>query len=378
MIVLALVSFAIWIYLIVGRGGFWRSKDTDEPVVDMVTREWPSVFAIVPARDESDVIAQTIKSLLKQDYPGSFRVVLVDDNSSDGTANVAGAAAADNRLAILPGQSLPGGWTGKLWALSQGIDFAQTTAPIYYWLSDADIVYRPDTLRTMVLRAEKTSLASVSLMAHLRCQSPAERLLIPAFIFFFQMLYPFRWVNDARKATAAAAGGCILVRRDSLEKIGGITSIRSALIDDCALASRLKQSGGKIWLGLSRRAESIRIYDYFADIRHMVARSAYAQLGYSPLLLLGTLLGMGVVYVAPPAIALLGCPFARYVALVTWICMALSFMPTLKFYSASWLLAPLLPLIAACYIGFTLDSALQYLARRGGLWKGRVQAPRDA
>jgi len=229
----------------------------------------------------------------------------------------------------------------------------------------------------MVMRAEGSGLAAVSLMAQLRCESVAERMLIPAFIFFFQMLYPFGWVNRPASATAAAAGGCILVRRDALAGIGGIGAIRGALIDDCTLAARLKGKGGAVWLGLTRRARSIRAYDRFDDIRRMVARSAYAQLGYSPPMLLGTVIGMALVYVAPPAIALFATSPARYVALGTWIAMALAFMPTLRFYGVSRLWGPFLPVIAACYMGFTCDSAVQHMAGRGGLWKGRIQAPRD-
>ena len=382
MIVIALISAVIWTYLIIARGSFWRSEVIDEPVVEALAHDWPHVVAIVPARNENDVIARSITSLLMQDYSGSFSVVLVDDNSSDGTQREARMSAeaigAGDRLSILAAAPLPREWTGKLWALSQGIEAASAAAPVYYWLTDADIAYTPDALRTMVMRAQKNDLASVSLMAQLRCESFAERMLIPAFIFFFQMLYPFRWVNHPGSTTAAAAGGCTLVRRAALEHIGGIGAIRGALIDDCTLAARLKRSGGKIWLGLTRRAESIRVYDHFNDIRHMVARSAYAQLRYSPVLLLGTLIGMAVVYVAPPAIVLLGAPIARYVALITWVSMALTFMPILRFYSVSWLWAPFLPVIAGCYMGFTLDSALQHMAGRGGLWKGRVQAPRDA
>jgi len=347
-----------------------------------VPAQWPAVTAVVPARNEADVIAHAVGSLLQQDYPGRFDVVLVDDNSDDGTGThalaTAQAAGEQARLSVLTGRPLPRGWTGKLWALSQGVEAAGRGEPAYFWLSDADIVYAPDTLRSMVTRAEAQQLAAVSLMARLRCESFAERMLIPAFIFFFQMLYPFGWVNRAGSATAAAAGGCVLVRRDALAGIGGITAIRDALIDDCTLAAHLKRKGGRIWLGLTNRARSIRIYDRFGDIRHMVARSAYAQLGYSPWLLLGTILGMALVYVAPPAIALFGPAPARYVAAGAWIAMALAFVPTLRFYKLSWAWGPFLPVIAACYMGFTCDSAVQHMAGRGGLWKGRVQAPRDA
>ncbi|MDQ0391968.1 glycosyltransferase [Labrys monachus] len=381
-LLLALASAAVWVGLIALRGGFWLSSVRDEPSAGPAPAQWPPVVAVVPARNEADVVAHAVGSLLAQDYPGQLRVVLVDDNSDDGTAEQAMAAAeaagGGARLSVLSGQPLPRGWTGKLWALSQGVEAAGRSEPSYLWLSDADIVYTPDTLRSMVTRAEAGGLAAVSLMARLRCESPAERMLIPAFIFFFQMLYPFAWVNRPAAATAAAAGGCVLVRSDALAGIGGIGAIRGALIDDCTLAARLKGKGGRIWLGLTNRARSIRVYDRFDDIRRMVARSAYAQLGYSPLTLLGTVLGMALVYVAPPAIALFGPSPARYVALATWIAMALAFVPTLRFYRVSWLWGPFLPVISACYMGFTCDSAIQHIAGRGGLWKGRVQAPRDA
>ncbi|GLS21211.1 glycosyl transferase family 2 [Labrys miyagiensis] len=382
MIVLAFLSAAIWIYLIVARGGFWRAADRDEPIVDVSPSPWPSVVAVVPARNEAEVIARAVTSLLGQDYPGPLRIVVVDDSSTDMTTGEALAAAQSRGrgtdLTIVPGTPLPAGWTGKLWALHQGIEAAGSTEPTYYWLSDADITYESDTLRTMVMRATKDKLVAVSLMARLRCESLAERMLIPAFIFFFQMLYPFRWVRRPGSRTAAAAGGCILVARTALTEIGGIGSIRGALIDDCTLAARLKGDGGSIWLGLTSRAQSIRIYDHFDDIRRMVARSAYAQLRYSPLMLLGTVLGMTVVYVAPPAIALLGPAPASYVAAVVWIAMTLAYVPTLRFYASSWLWAPLLPIIALCYTAFTLDSAIQHTLGRGGLWKGRVQASRSA
>ncbi|NIX78234.1 glycosyltransferase [Microvirga terricola] len=381
MIVIALITAVVWIYLLTARGDFWRALDFDTSVIESPNNTWPSVIAVVPARNEAGVVAHSLRSILVQDYRGSFGVILVDDNSDDGTSEVAQwAAIGVNRedcLSVIRGRHLPKGWTGKLWALNQGVEAASQTEPTYYWFSDADIVYTPDTLRTMVLRADKNNLSAVSLMARLRCQSFAERMLIPAFIFFFQMLYPFRWVNQAGSRTAAAAGGCILVRRAALADIGGLMAIRDALIDDCTLAAHLKRNTGRIWIGLTHRAESIRAYDRLNDIRRMVARSAYAQLRYSPTLLLCTLVGMVIVYVTPPAVALASTPPARYVAIFAWTAMALAFVPTLRFYKASWLWSALLPVIALCYAAFTLDSAAQHVAGRGGLWKGRVQAPRD-
>jgi hopene-associated glycosyltransferase HpnB len=333
----------------------------------------------VPARDEADGIAESIGSLLRQDYPGRFSIILVDDNSSDGTAEVArrvaDAAGAADRLTVIAGRPLPSGWTGKLWAVHQGVAAAeqQEPRPDYLLLTDADIVYSADALRNLAAKAESERLVLTSLMAKLRCESFAERALIPAFIFFFQMLYPFSWVNSPRSKTAAAAGGCMLVRTDALRRAGGIERIRGALIDDCALARALKEQG-PIWLGLTNRVRSIRPYPEIEDIRRMVARSAYAQLRYSPLLLAGTVLGMALTYLAPPLFALFGNGLAYWFGLAAWGLMALAFQPTLRFYRVSPLWGLALPAIAFAYMLFTLDSAWATARGRGGLWKGRVQA----
>lgn len=376
--VLALLAFAIWAYLLLGRGGFWRCgerDDRDAPRADPLS--WPRVVAVIPARNEAGMIAQSVGSLLTQDYRGTFSVVLVDDNSEDETLQIAQAMArnAAGRLAIVHGHALPAGWTGKLWALSQGVDraCAASESPDYLLLTDADIAYDPGVLSDLVRRAESGGLAAVSLMAKLRCRSLAERVLIPAFIFFFQMLYPFAWVNRRHARTAAAAGGCILVRRSVLSRIGGIASIRDALIDDCTLAARLKREG-PVWLGLTERVHSVRPYSAFGDIRRMVARSAYAQLRFSPWLLAATLMGMTLAYLAAPAVAIFGSGPTRWLAAAAWVLMGAAFWPTLRFYrmSPSW--SASLPAIAAIYIGFTIDSAIQYHRGRGGMWKGRVQA----
>jgi hopene-associated glycosyltransferase HpnB len=336
------------------------------------------VAAVVPARNEADVIARSIGSLLRQDYPGEFRVLLVDDGSDDGTAEAARqaatAAGAEARLEILPGTPLPAGWTGKLWALQQGVRHASAaTPPDYILLTDADIGHSPDNLRALVLRAESGRYALVSLMAELSCATPAERFLIPAFVFFFQMLYPFAWVSRADRRTAAGAGGCMLTRREALEAAGGIASIRTAIIDDCALARRLKAQG-PIWLGLTRRARSLRPYGSIGEIGRMVSRSAYAQLGYSPLLLAGTLAGMALTYLVPPALALFGGGAAQLAGLAAWLLMALAFQPMLRFYRVSPLWGLALPAIGAAYSLFTMQSALQVWRGRGGMWKGRAQA----
>ncbi len=372
----ASISLAIWLYLICARGAFWLNTERDEGAV-AAPSSWPRIAAVVPARNEADTIAASIGSLIKQDYPGDFTVVLVDDDSSDGTAEIARGAAERHaeRLQVVTGHPLPVGWTGKLWAVKQGIDAAMTSPqpPDYLLLTDADIVHDPDSVRRLAAHAQADGLTLTSLMVKLRCESFAEQVSIPAFIFFFQMLYPFSWVNRPGKAMAAAAGGCMLVRADALQKAGGIETIRAALIDDCALAKALKKQG-PIWLGLTDHVHSIRPYPDFADIRRMVARSAYAQLGYSPLVLAGTVLGMLLTYLAPPLFALFGSGAARVIGLVTWLIMTVAFVPTLRFYRLSPLWGLALPAIAMQYMLFTLDSAYQYVRGRGGSWKGRAQA----
>jgi hopene-associated glycosyltransferase HpnB len=391
--ILAALALAIWLYLLLGRGGFWLSSERDDGDLPPVN-DWPKVAVVIPARDEADGIGACIGSLLRQDYAGEWSIVLVDDGSSDGTAAIARQTAAaqapsltlprkrgretEETLDVVAGRPLPAGWTGKLWAVAQGIETARRAAPgrqapDFFLLSDADIVYAPDTLSRLVARATDRGLVLTSLMVKLRCESLAERALIPAFIFFFEMLYPFGWINRPQAATAGAAGGCMLVHADTLAKAGGIDAIRNALIDDCALAGVLK-ARGPIWLGLTERAHSIRPYPEFEDIRRMVARSAYAQLRYSPLILLGVIAGMVVTYLAPPLIGMLGTGWARMAGLSAWLLMAIAFQPTLRFYRVSPLWGIALPAIAFCYTLFTLDSALQSWRGKGGLWKGRVQA----
>jgi len=377
--VIAGLALAIWLYLIAGRGAFWLASVRDDSRPEAVLTTSPSVVAIVPARNEADVISENLKSLLAQDYPGPLSVVLIDDQSRDGTADVATAAAqamnAQNRLMIVRGQALPANWTGKVWAMKQGVDHAGSLGepPRYLLFTDADIAYAPDALRHLVARAEAGGLVLTSLMVKLRCEAFAERTLIPAFVFFFQMLYPFAWVNDPKSGTAAAAGGCMLVRRDALDAAGGIEAISNALIDDCALGRKLK-SVGPIWLGLTDRVRSLRAYPRFDDTRRMVSRSAYDQLNYSPLLLAGTVIGMTLIYLAPPFFTFVGRGLSQILGATAFALMVLAFQPILRFYRRSPLWGLALPAIAAAYMVFTLDSAYQHLRGRGGLWKGRVQA----
>jgi len=328
---------------------------------------------VVPARDEADVIGRSLGSLLAQDYPGHFRIILVDDSSTDGTADAARAVDANGRLEILTGAHLPDGWTGKLWAQTQGVSRATETAPKYLLLTDADIAHAPDALRRLVARAEAGGLALTSLMAKLTVETWAERLLIPAFVYFFAMLYPFAWVNDTRRKTAAAAGGVMLVHREALAQAGGLEAIRTRIIDDCSLGALLKRQG-PIWLGLTERARSLRPYNRFDDIAAMVARSAYAQLSYSPALLAGTVAGMAIVYLAAPALVLIGTGWPRLAGAVAWVGMAVSFQPMLRLYRRSPLWGVALPLIGAIYTSFTIRSAIEHWRGEGGMWKGRAQA----
>jgi hopene-associated glycosyltransferase HpnB len=378
-IFIAILALGIWIYLIVGRGFYWLAGERDDLEEPAPPSAWPRVTAVIPARDEAQTIGATIGSLLGQAYPGTFSVVLVDDESRDGTADAARAAAARagaaERLTVLAGQPLPAGWTGKLWAVSQGVAHATAgpDAPDYLLLTDADITYAPDALAPLVARAEKGGYVLTSLMAKLRCESLAERSFVPAFIYFFQMLYPFAWVNRPDHAMAGAAGGCMLVRPRALAGAGGIATIRGKLIDDCALGAAMK-ARGPIWLGLTERVVSARPYDRVEDIRQMVARSAYAQLGYSPLMLAGCLLGMALTYLAAPLLAVFGHGLAQALGAAAFALICVSYVPILRFYGRSpwWGLA--LPAIALAYMAFTLDSAYQHVRGRGGLWKGRVQA----
>jgi hopene-associated glycosyltransferase HpnB len=373
--VVASIALVVWLYVLLARGAFWRCAERDDSAPAGLT-VWPRVAAIVPARNEADYIGDSIGSLLRQDYAGRWTVVLVDDDSADGTADIAQVAAqADDRLRVVRGRGLPAGWTGKLWALKQGIDAAMNVQepPDYLLLTDADIVHSTDSLSRLVAHAESKRLVLTSLMVKLRCESFAEHANIPAFIFFFQMLYPFRWVNRPQSTVAAAAGGCMLVRADTLRKAGGIEVIRGALIDDCALAKALKVHG-PIWLGLTERVRSLRPYPAFTDIRRMVARSAYAQLNYSPVLLAGTVAGLVLTYLVPPSMALFASDWAQVFGIITWALMAFSFQPTLRFYRLSPLWGIALPAISFLFMLYTLDSAYQYAAGKGGAWKGRVQA----
>lgn len=383
---LSILSLAIWLGLLVWRGQFWQ---TDQRLDAQATEptEWPAVYAVIPARNEANVLPVTLRSLLNQNYPGSFAVILVDDQSTDGTATVAQKTAQElnksEQLQLVDGQTLPAGWSGKLWAMEQGIRQAKThePPPDYFLFTDADIEHDALNLRQLVAKAQQEDLDLVSLMVLLRCESVWEQFLIPAYIFFFQKLYPFRWVNDPKNATAAAAGGCILIRREALDRVGGIQVLRNALIDDCTLAHAVKSSGqpegkGKIWLGLSQLTQSLRPYPTLATVWELVARTAYTQLNYSPWLLLGTAIAMTLIYLVPPIAAISGALTGNWpiaiVGLFSWLLMAYTYLPILRFYKRSPLLSFCLPAIALLYTLMTVDSALRHWQGRGGAWKGRV------
>jgi hopene-associated glycosyltransferase HpnB len=371
----------IWLFLLLFWGQFWRVNHQLETNKDVLAKQpLPTVCVVIPARNEADVVPISLRSLLLQDYPGNFTIFLVDDQSSDGTANfaegVAHALDKTKQLQIVSSASLPTGWTGKLWAMEQGVQTASELAPDYFLLTDADIEHDPSNLRRLVAKAEAQKLDLVSIMVRLRCQSFWEQLLIPAFVFFFQKLYPFSWVNNPKKAIAAAAGGCILIRAEALNRIGGLQIIRQALIDDCSLAKAVKSSHGKIWLGLSTLTISLRPYDSLKTIWDMVARSAYTQLNYSPFLLLGSLLGMILVYIVPPLAIMLGLAFGNWIitltSLIGYLLMTYAYFPIIRFYKCSPVFAFSLPIIAVLYTLMTIDSALRHWQGRGGAWKGRV------
>jgi hopene-associated glycosyltransferase HpnB len=374
---IAILPLAIWLYLFFARGNFWQVHEETAEVKQL--KRWPRVVAMVPARNEAETIGRTITSLAKQDYPGEFFTILVDDHSDDGTADRARKAAdecnASERISIHLASELPPGWTGKVWAMNEGIAAAAGRAPEYFWLTDADMTHAPDTLRRLVRQAENDSLDLTSLMAYLRVKTFPERLLIPAFLYFFLTVYPPSWVADPQSRAAAAAGGCILLRRSALERIGGMTAVRSEVIEDCALARAVKESGGKIRLGLTRSSVSLRGYDSFAGIRDLIARVAFTQLRYSFLVLLGALAGLFVTYLLP-WVLFFAFPGEAWLAVDTTIAMmAATFAVTMKFYGLSWPWALTLPIAALFYGYATCVSAVRYWLGRGGQWKGRAQAP---
>jgi hopene-associated glycosyltransferase HpnB len=364
MTLLAALALAVWIYLLFGHGRFWQAGPMLRPAIP---RHCPAVTVVVPARDEAEHIGRCLRSLLDQEYKGLMRVILVDDGSNDGTVVVA-RKLADPRLTIIDAPPRPPGWSGKLWALSQGVAAADGELLFF---TDADIVHQPAHLATLVAKLEAEGLAMVSEMVALNCASPAERALVPAFVFFFQLLYPFALVNDPGSRVAAAAGGTVLIRADTLASVGGLEAMCGALIDDVTLAGLVKKRA-KIWLGHSGLASSIRPYPLPLDVWRMVARTAYVQLGYSPLMLAATVAGMVLVWMAPPYAAVFGEGWARAAGVLGWAASALAYVPTLRRFGCSMVWAPFLPGIALFYTAATLGSAFNHYLGRGVIWKQRA------
>jgi hopene-associated glycosyltransferase HpnB len=377
-ILFALFSLAIWVYLLLARGNFWKVSEDD--IAPQPRENWPRVIAVVPARNEAETIPRAITSLTNQDYSGEFEIVVVDDQSDDGTAALAGQAAAEcgasKRVTVRSVAALPPGWTGKLWALNAGISAAAEKAATYFWFTDADIVHAPDTLRRLVFRAERDAIDLTSLMVLLQAKTFPEKLLIPPFLYFFLMLYPPRWIADPKAPAAGAAGGCILLRREGLERIGGIAAIRNEVIDDCALARAVKKSGGKIWMGLTRASVSLREYRTFAEIRDLIARTAFAQLRYSFAQLVATLAGLFVTFWLAWILFFTGNDPAWIMASTAVALMTTTFLLTVLFYGLPPYWAFTLPLAAAFYGYATCLSAVRYWLGRGAQWKGRAQSPR--
>jgi hopene-associated glycosyltransferase HpnB len=375
-----------WLYLVAAHGGYWRTSQR-LPRVTAEPDAWPDVVAVVPARNEAEMLPVTLPALLGQEYPGALTVIVVDDGSSDGTGEVAAriAAGSPRPVRVISGAPPPDGerWAGKVWAMAQGLRAAGPGPDGYLLFTDADIAWEAHMLRRLVAAAEGDDRDLVSQMALLRTATGWERVVVPAFVYFFAQLYPFRRVNVPGSRTAAAAGGCMLVRRGALEKAGGLAPIRGALIDDVAMGRMIKRQRGRCWLGVTRQVVSVRPYPRLASLWQMVARSAYIQLRYSPVVLAATLAGLLFLYVLPPAGAIAGlaavlaggggaAAFTLGAGLAGWALMSLSYLPMLRLYRLSPLRAPGLPLIAVLYAAMTADSARRHYAGRGTEWRGRT------
>ena len=373
---LAALPLLIWLYLLLARGNFWHISRHLAPTLPN-NDPTQAIVAIIPARDEAAAIGDSVKSILQQRYSGSIHVIVVDDGSIDGTASAAAEAAASigasAQLTLIAGAPLRPGWTGKVWAMSQGAAAAAALNPEYLLFTDADIHHDPANIATLVVNAETHGRDLVSYMVELPVATLAEKSLIPAFVFFFLQLYPPQWIASTRYRMAGAAGGCMLMRPQALARIGGLEAIRSQLIDDCALARAAKGSGGSIWLGLTRTARSTRSYASFTQIGHMISRSAFNHLHHSYLLLAATIAGLCVTYVLPPLLLFSGNPVSIALGAGAWALMSICYAPMVRFYRLSPLWSLCLPAIAVFYAAATVHSALQYRLRRGGNWKGRIQ-----
>ena len=391
LIAAGILTLVIWVYLVFARGGFWRIYPASS-ALNSAGKDLPAngaqlnpirIAVIIPARNEADVVDRAVRSLLQQTGLHRIHIFLVDDASTDGTAQVARAAASAQdqaqNLTVVPGSPLPPGWSGKLWAMQQGIEQAAKIVPDYFLFTDADIEHAPDSVITLVSIAQSGPYDMASFMVKLHCQSVAEKLLIPAFVYFFFKLYPPAWIANPRRSEAGAAGGCILIRPTALEKAGGLAAIRQEVIDDCSLAARVKQNGGRLWLGPSAATRSIRPYEGFSGIGLMISRSAFSQLRHSNFLLLISILGMAATYLLPPALV-----FAAHRIMpaalggTAWLLMVFSYWPALRLYRLNPLWALALPVAAVFYVGATFHSAWKYWTGRGGEWKGRIQDPKES
>ncbi|WP_346771185.1 glycosyltransferase [Commensalibacter oyaizuii] len=384
MIILTGLSFIIWIWLFFFHGRFWSRGPILQPISpteQFKCKRWPDVYIIVPARDEAKTIEQVTLSLLQQDYLGKYQILVVDDDSQDGTGDIVHRCRQDlsedqqGKLTVICTPPRPSGWSGKLWALSHGIDYIERQYKpenAYFFFTDADIVHEPSHLATLVDKAETDQLDQVSEMVQLRCQSFFERAFIPAFVYFFCMLYPFSKVNKSSTSIAAGAGGTVLIRQYALAKIGGISALKTALIDDVTLASLVKKSGGKIYLGHSRLARSLRTYERITDVWDMITRTAYVQLRYSLFWLLLTICLMSMMWFFPFIHIFTINGIARKIAMATYFISILSFIPTLSRFGISFLWIFALPAIALFYLTATIGSALNYYRGKGMMWKGRA------
>ncbi len=401
MILIALLVLLAWLYLAFAHGRFWEAT-IPEPAPE--PSKWPSVVAVVPARNEAETIQETVRGILGQDYPGTLSLVVVDDHSEDNTGHLAFLASQQiskaDRITILKGQPLADGWVGKVWAMHQGWEEASKVAPDFIWFTDADIAHEPHALRGLVARAVDEDRGLTSTMVELRCEDFWEKALVPAFVYFFKLLYPFRWVNDPHKKTAGAAGGSMLARQSVLEKIKGPAAIKGALIDDCAFAKAIQNTGGTLSLNLTCDSYSLRGYPRASDAWNTIARTAYTQLGYNPWALAGSVVGLALLFIFPSL--LIGCYLAAFViiadahwalginvelptfgkllwfslplviSVITNCIIALSFRPVVRFYGLRLRWAFILPIITIFYLGATLDSARRYHRGSGGRWKGRT------
>jgi hopene-associated glycosyltransferase HpnB len=376
--IVATLTAVTWSYLALARGSFWRLKGDSVRASDKSGFSG-SVVAVIPARDEAELIGPVVTSLLNQSL--AMTVLLVDDESTDGTADVARRAAEKagkaDALILIHSKPLPAGWTGKLWAMHQGIARARALNPAWLFLADADVLHDAETVANLGFIALQGHYDLVSFMVKLHCESLPEKLLIPVFVYFFFMLYPPAWIRDTRRSTAGAAGGCVLVRSETLERAGGLEATRGALIDDCSLARLLKQHGGRLWIGLTDQSRSLRRYETFSDIERMVSRTAFNQLDHSPLLLLCTIAGMVITYLAPPLLLLTSSKPAFFMGAAAWAAMTMTYSTMVRYYrlNPAWALA--LPLAALFYLGATMHSAVKYWNGSGGDWKGRVQDVHD-